>query len=95
MSSREPANLQWGGQLWMLALIAVVLAGVILLVVIPRPLAWESPLPTPSPGEANPGLFVIPTITPTPLPEPTAAPEPTPASEPTPEGFLVGSPLVS
>ncbi len=55
---------QWGGRWWVLLLIAIVLAVVILLVLLPRPLAWVSPPPTPLPYTPAPGLYQIPTVSP-------------------------------
>lgn len=68
MSSREPGETPWGGRLWLLALTAVVLTILIVALLYPRPLAWTSPAPTVGPEASQPGLFVIPTITPAPAP---------------------------
>ncbi len=76
MEKRESDRGQWGGRQWVLAAVAVVLAVLIMVVVLQRPLAWVTPAPTPLPWTAQPGLYVIPTQvppTPTPVPQPTVA----------------------
>lgn len=94
MAEREPGEVRWAGRLWLLALIAVVLAVVILAVIWPRSMAWRAPLATATPGTPNPNLYVIPTLlppspTPPPVPPtigpvfPTAAPSP-PTTPPSP-----------
>jgi hypothetical protein len=59
----------WGGRLWLLAAIAIVLAILVVVVLMPRPLAYIAPVPTAVPWTAAPGLYSIPTVVvPTPAP---------------------------
>jgi hypothetical protein len=78
MDARESKRTRWGGRLWLLAVIAVVLTVLLLAVLAPRPLAYISPAPTAAPWTAAPGLYTIPTAVP---PTPTAVP-PAPTSKP-------------
>jgi hypothetical protein len=71
MDTPKSTKVNWGGKLWLLALIAIVLTILIVVVLIPRPLAYISPAPTAAPWTAAPGLYTIPTITP-----PAATPAP-------------------
>ena len=76
MDAPKSTKVNWGGKLWLLAVIAIVLTILIVAVLIPRPLAYISPPSTAAPWTEAPGLYVIPTITPIPTPTvpPTAAP---------------------
>jgi len=74
MDAPKSTKVNWGGKLWLLAVIAIVLTIVIVAVLIPRPLAYITPDPTEAPWTAAPGLYTIPTVVP---PTPTAvAPAP-------------------
>ena len=76
MNARDSQTTRWGGRLWLLAVIAIVLTVLIIAVLIPRPLAYISPEPTAAPWTAAPGLYAVPTVVP-----PTAAP-PVPTAQP-------------
>ena len=74
MDEPNATKVNWGGKLWLLAVIAVVLTILVVAVLIPRPLAYISPPPTAAPWTAAPDLYTIPTVVP-PVP---AAPTPAP-----------------
>ncbi len=78
METRASGQVKWGGQLWIVALVAIALTVAILLVVFPRSLAYIAPTPTPPSWTRAPGLFEIPTISPVPEFTPTPAETPTP-----------------
>jgi hypothetical protein len=80
MAAEKSDNERWGGRLWVVTLVALALAAVIILILWPRPLAWESAPPTESPWTPRPGLYEIPTV-------------PPPQPSPTPEGGLRFLPL--
>jgi hypothetical protein len=74
MDESNTPKVNWGGKLWLLAVIAIVLTIVVVVVLIPRPLAYISPAPTAAPWTAAPDLYAIPTVAvPTPV-APTPAP---------------------
>ncbi len=75
MDAPKSEKTSWGGRLWLLAAIAIVVAILILVVIIPRPLAYIAPGATPPPWTAAPGLYTIPTVT---VPPPAPTPLPTP-----------------
>ena len=66
MGRSSQDKVQWGGRIWLLAIVAVVLTVVILLVVLRRPLAWSAEEPFFVPDNPKPGLFEIPTVAPQP-----------------------------
>ncbi|MBN1483616.1 MAG: hypothetical protein JXA37_02750 [Chloroflexia bacterium] len=70
MADSTSNKVHWGGKLWLLALIAVLLTGLVLAILLPRFWAWTAEPPTDEPTP-RPGLFEIPTL---------------PPAEPTPEG---------
>lgn len=74
MDKQSSEQVRWGGRIWLIALIAVVLAVLILAGIWPRSFAWASPTPTPAPWTYAPGLYHIPTITPAATPVVTPAP---------------------
>jgi len=74
MDGRGSEQVQWGGRIWLIALIAVVVAILILVGIWPRSFAWTSPTPTPVPWTQAPGLYHIPTVTPAVTPAATPAP---------------------
>ena len=68
MGASKSDKRQWGGRLWLVALVAVVLALALLLLLWPRPLAWVTDAPQYAPT-SRPGLYEIPTLPPPPTPE--------------------------
>jgi len=74
MDEPNATKFNWGGKLWLLAVIAVVLTILVVAVLIPRPLAYISPPPTAPPWTAAPDLYVIPTVVPPAPVAPTPAP---------------------
>ena len=78
MDARESKPTKWGGRLWLLAVVAIVLTVLVLAVLIPRSLAYISPAPTAAPWTAAPGLYTVPTVVP---PTPAVIP-PSPTAQP-------------